>query len=56
MDQIIASAQSVQDKVGNRHNSFGFYGYDFMVDEDLNVWLIEVNSGPDMSNKGQPVL
>ena len=23
-------------------------GYDFMVDEDLNVWLIEVNSSPSM--------
>ena len=22
------------------------YGYDFMIDEDLNVWLIEVNTNP----------
>jgi tubulin monoglycylase TTLL3/8 len=24
------------------------FGYDFMVDERLNVWLIEVNSSPAM--------
>ena len=24
------------------------FGYDFMVDTNLNVWLIEVNSSPSM--------
>ena len=24
--------------------------YDFMVDEDWNVWLIEVNSSPDIGH------
>ena len=38
--------------VDNRKNSFEFYGYDFMVDQDLNVWLIEVNSSPSMECKG----
>lgn len=42
--------------VDNRKNSFEFYGYDFMVDDELNVWLIEVNSSPSMECKGQPVL
>jgi len=27
-------------------SSFEIYGYDFMIDEDLNVWLIEVNTNP----------
>ena len=34
--------------VENRKNSFEFLGYDFMIDEDLKVWLIEVNSSPSM--------
>merc|ERR1711879_904634 len=28
--------------------SFELLGYDFMVDTDLNVWLIEVNTSPSM--------
>ncbi len=33
-----------------RKNSFEFLGYDFMIDEDLKVWLIEVNSSPSMDH------
>ena len=53
---VKASTLSVQDMVNNRKNSFEFFGYDFMVDENLNVWLIEVNSSPSMDTKDQPVL
>lgn len=31
---VKASLQAVQDQVDNRKNSFEFYGYDFMVDQD----------------------
>lgn len=31
-----------------RKNSFEVLGYDFMVDTDFKVWLIEVNSSPAM--------
>tara|TARA_B100000513_G_C11866066_1_gene174422 strand:+ start:465 stop:635 length:171 start_codon:yes stop_codon:yes gene_type:complete len=31
----------------NRKNaSFEIFGYDFMIDEDLNTWMIEVNTNP----------
>ena len=36
-EQVRASTLSVQDIVNNRKNSFEFFGYDFMVDEDLRV-------------------
>jgi tubulin polyglutamylase TTLL1 len=29
-----------------KQNSFEIFGYDFMIDEDVNVWLIEVNTNP----------
>lgn len=48
---VKSSTLSVQDMVNNRKNSFEFFGYDFMVDENLNVWLIEVNSSPSMDTK-----
>ncbi|CAJ0928465.1 unnamed protein product [Ranitomeya imitator] len=28
------------------YQSFQLFGFDFMVDEDLNVWLLEVNGAP----------
>ena len=29
-----------------RKNNFELFGFDFMIDEDFRVWLIEVNSNP----------
>ena len=29
-----------------RKNVFEFLGYDFLIDEDFRVWLIEVNTNP----------
>ena len=29
-----------------RQYSWEIFGYDFMIDEDMNPWLIEVNTNP----------
>lgn len=33
----------------NRRHCFELFGFDFMIDADFKVWLIEVNSGPSLS-------
>ena len=50
---IICSFYSVHHEIKQRENSHELYGYDFMVDEDFNVYLIEVNASPalDYSTK-----
>ncbi|CAE8719113.1 unnamed protein product [Polarella glacialis] len=47
---VLRTLECGQDNVAQRASSFELFGYDFMVDEDLNVWLIEVNSSPDLSS------
>ena len=32
---------------------FELFGYDFMVDEDLNVWLIECNTNPSLDESSK---
>ena len=50
---IVCSFYSVHHEIKQRENSHELYGYDFMVDEDFNVYLIEVNASPalDYSTK-----
>jgi tubulin monoglycylase TTLL3/8 len=35
--------------VDEHKNAMELTGYDFMIDENLNPWLIEINSSPSMS-------
>lgn len=39
--------------IEHRKNSWELYGFDFMVDDEYNAWLIEINSSPacDYSTK-----
>ena len=32
-----------------RRNSYELLGFDFMIDEDFRVWLIEVNTNPSLA-------
>lgn len=41
-----SSLMAVEDMVENRKNSSELFGYDFCIDDKLNVWLIEINSSP----------
>eukprot|EP00931_Biecheleriopsis_adriatica_P008723 TRINITY_DN109867_c0_g1_i1.p1 TRINITY_DN109867_c0_g1~~TRINITY_DN109867_c0_g1_i1.p1 ORF type:complete len:727 (+),score=127.89 TRINITY_DN109867_c0_g1_i1:56-2236(+) len=48
---VLASISSVQEALaepGTSSCSFQLLGYDFLVDTDLNVWLLEVNGSPLM--------
>ena len=39
-----------------RVNSFEVFGFDFMIDEDFAVYLIEANTNPCLEINGCPVL
>lgn len=45
---IVMTGQSVKKKINrlDRMNSFEIFGYDFMLDENSKLWLIEVNTNP----------
>lgn len=47
-DLILDTFLSIKDdlKSCKRKNSFEFFGYDFLIDEDFRIWLIECNSNP----------
>jgi tubulin monoglycylase TTLL3/8 len=45
---IINTLESVQDTFEYKKGCFELYGFDIMIDEDFNCWLIEVNSSPAM--------
>jgi hypothetical protein len=47
-DIIIDTINSIKDdlNVSRRKNAFELLGYDFLIDEDFRVWLLEVNNNP----------
>ena len=47
--------RSVCDVIEHRRNSFELYGFDFLVDHNHGVWLLEANSSPDMSRTAAPL-
>jgi Tubulin-tyrosine ligase family len=47
-DIIIDTILSVRNQLNpnKRKNAFELFGYDFLIDEDFRIWLIEVNTNP----------
>lgn len=47
-DIIIDSFLSVRSKMNpnRRKNMFELFGFDFLLDEDFRIWLIEINTNP----------
>lgn len=45
---VINSLESVQDMFEAKDGCFELFGYDIMIDDEFNGWLIEVNSSPAM--------
>lgn len=47
-DLVIDSLLSVRNKMNpnQRKQVFELFGFDFLIDEDLRIWLIEINTNP----------
>jgi len=48
-DVTIRTLQCASDKLRCRQQDFEVFGFDFVLDIDFNVWLLEVNTSPDLS-------
>lgn len=45
---LIGTMLASQDTMDRRSNTFELYGADFMITEDCQPWLIEINASPDL--------
>ncbi|NWH96736.1 TTLL3 monoglycylase, partial [Tichodroma muraria] len=46
---ILNTLRCTRDQVGSRKGSFELFGADFLIGEDFQPWLLEINSCPTMS-------
>lgn len=47
---LVATMLASQESMDRRPNAFELFGADFMVSEDFETWLLEINSSPDLAH------
>ena len=50
---IVDSMKAVKGKMTMHKNTFELLGYDFILDENLNTYMIEVNTNPCLEESNQ---
>lgn len=50
---IIETFKSVKGQISQQKHTFELLGYDFILDEDLNTYLIEVNTNPCLEESNE---
>lgn len=57
-DLVIDCLLSVRNKMNphNRKQCFELFGFDFLIDEDLWLWLIEINTNPYLGTPNQDMV
>jgi len=56
-ESMLMAFSSVRRKINRnqRKQCFEIFGFDFMIDEDLKVWVIEINTNPCLE-ESSPIL
>lgn len=52
---IIHNIESVKKKLKLNKGCFELFGYDFIIDSDFGIWLIEVNTNPCLEESSELV-
>lgn len=47
---VVHSLRSCNDQVDEKPNAVEMFGYDFMVDEQYNTWILEINKSPTLES------
>lgn len=54
-DIVIDTISSVKKNLNQKQRRFCFelLGYDFLIDEDFRLWLLEVNNNPSLAEQNE---